>query len=348
MVLPETFKPSEYVTISTINEPHRVFLTQHRDPDYICVKKELALYNLSVYRYLLDHPIPGIPKIYGLSEDDNILTVYEEYISGITLEDRLADPSVITETEASSLLNSLCDVVSQLHKCNPPIVHRDIKPSNIIISGHNQVYLIDYNAAKYYDSSTSEDTTLLGTKGYAAPEQYGFGSSSPLTDIYAIGMIIKQITKHTPNLSSNYSTVSERCLQLDPHNRYKSVPALITAINNKRENLTPPGFRTKKIWKMIIAVPIYIFVLYFSATITYPNFSYAAQPIERFITGAWLVGMILFSCNYLDVQRFFPPCKHRFLPLRALGILFWCFVYTILIIILFGIVEYGVFNRSIS
>lgn len=87
----------------------------------------------------------------------------------------------------------LCEILEKLHSANPPIVHRDIKPSNIIITNYDHVILLDFNAAKYFTDPNTSDTILLGTKGYAAPEQYGFGSSTPQTDIYAVGILLKEL-----------------------------------------------------------------------------------------------------------------------------------------------------------
>lgn len=89
----------------------------------------------------------------------------------------------------------LCEILEKLHSVTPPIVHRDTKPSNIIITNYEHVVLLDFNAAKYFADTDTADTILLGTKGYAAPEQYGFGSSTPQTDIYALGILLKELVK---------------------------------------------------------------------------------------------------------------------------------------------------------
>lgn len=73
----------------------------------------------------------------------------------------------------------LCNILNALHSMTPPIIHRDIKPSNIIITSYNYAMLLDFNAAKQFSGQNESDTVLIGTPGYAAPEQYGFGSSSP-------------------------------------------------------------------------------------------------------------------------------------------------------------------------
>ena len=97
----------------------------------------------------------------------------------------------------------------------PPIIHRDIKPSNIIITAYNRAVLLDFNAAIYYSCQSTEDTILLGTQGYASPEQYGFGSSSPQTDIYSMGILFRELLN-----SICYLLISWMCLTIEIKNTY--------------------------------------------------------------------------------------------------------------------------------
>ena len=93
---------SYYKTIAVLNEAHQVFLVQHRQTDQICVKKVLSIYNPEIFRFLREHPIPGTPGILALWEEDGMLTVLEEYISGITLEERMRN-APLTPEEVLSL-----------------------------------------------------------------------------------------------------------------------------------------------------------------------------------------------------------------------------------------------------
>ncbi|MCR4746258.1 MAG: protein kinase, partial [Lachnospiraceae bacterium] len=180
---------SYYKEIGVLDEEHKVFIVQHIESSHIYVKKVLDVYNESVFIKLRDKPVPGIPKIFDVVNMDGQLIIIEEYISGDTLEQRLAN-GALPAYEALSVTLSLCDIVEKLHSFNPPIIHRDIKPSNIILTSDGRVQLIDLNAAKTCTDDKDRDTRLLGTVGYAAPEQYGFGTSNVQTDIYAIGMLL--------------------------------------------------------------------------------------------------------------------------------------------------------------
>ena len=107
----------------------------------------------------------------------------------------------------------LCNILEALHSMTPPIIHRDIKPSNIIITSYNYAMLLDFNAAKQFSGQNESDTVLIGTPGYAAPEQYGFGSSSPKTDIYSLGIVLREMLDRitpVPDCRKMYSDDTSR------------------------------------------------------------------------------------------------------------------------------------------
>ena len=148
-----------------------------------------------------------------------------------------------------------------------------------MITSCDNVVLLDFNAARFYTGidGRESDTKLLGTKGYAAPEQYGFGESSPQTDIFSVGKIIQECVNAFTSQNSDsensslkenvFSDVIQRCTQMDPSRRYPSARALKEALLNclgksSRSDIQgpvinpylPPGFRTLNPWKMIIIV----------------------------------------------------------------------------------------------
>ncbi|MBO6215829.1 MAG: serine/threonine protein kinase [Lachnospiraceae bacterium] len=334
---------SYYETISAINEARHIYLVRHRSTGMICVRKDLGIYNISIYRYLKNNPINGTPKIYALYESDGILTVIEEFIPGETLANRLEHNPFIDEKECRQVLLSICDILSQLHNAVPPIVHRDIKPSNIMLTADGLVKVLDFNAAKYSDNTQESDTTLLGTCGYAAPEQYGFGSSSPRTDIYALGMLIKHMIDINPHLASVFSKVAEKCTRIDPDDRYQNIASLRSALTS-HSNPLPPGFRQKKLWHMLIAIPIYIFIFWLSLTVEYSNLPPSAQPVERLFTLIWLLGMVGITCNYQNIWTHLPLCNSPHMPLKIPGIILWNAIYTMITIIIIVIIDITIFN----
>lgn len=361
MNLSQHLSDSFYQVVATINEPHKVYLVRHRDSGRFYVKKILDVYSADVYKELQAHPISGIPRIIDSWEEDSRLVIIEEFISGVTLLDIIENDSpdicgIQSVEQIGHYMISLCEILERLHTHNPPLVHRDIKPSNIIITSYDNVILLDFNAARFYsgEPGIESDTQLLGTKGYAAPEQYGFGESSPQTDLYSIGRILQECVNALPennrsaeNNIDKQSTVSakitdphifdnviRKCTQLTPSKRYSSAGALKSALLNclgqsSRPDITgtvinpylPPGFRTLNPWKMLIASVVYYLVFYVSLTLQVRDSSGMELLLEK-LTVLFLALMnIMMGSNYLGIQRYLLFHKSTSRTLRIIGTL---------------------------
>lgn len=226
---------SDYKIISALNEEHKVYLVQSALSDKVYVQKILDVYNIRVYEYLYRNPVSGIPRIINYYEDGNQLVVIEEYISGTSLQEKI-DNSDLSVSDIRSYMIMLCNILEALHSMTPPIIHRDIKPSNIIITSYNYAMLLDFNAAKQFSGQHESDTVLIGTPGYAAPEQYGFGSSSPKTDIYSLGIVLREmlgsitLTSDIAPILHRLNLIADRCTQMTPAARYQSVAELKNAV----------------------------------------------------------------------------------------------------------------------
>lgn len=226
----------DYKIISALNEEHKVYLVQSVLSDKVYVQKILDVYNIRVYEYLYRNPVSGIPRIINYYEDGNQLVVIEEYISGTSLQEKIAN-SDLSVSDIRSYMIMLCNILEALHSMTPPIIHRDIKPSNIIITSYNYAILLDFNAAKQFSGQNESDTVLIGTPGYAAPEQYGFGSSSPKTDIYSLGVVLREMLGSitpTPDIAQilqRLNLIADRCTQMTPAARYQSVAELKNAVS---------------------------------------------------------------------------------------------------------------------
>lgn len=353
---------SFYSNISTINEAHRVYLVQHIETKKIYIKKILSVYNLSVYQRLKDRPVYGIPRIYCLHEENNELTVIEEYISGSTLEEILENSGAISETDTEKYLLELCDIVHELHTETVPIIHRDIKPSNIIITSHGHVALIDLNAARP-NTHKEEDTVLLGTKGYAAPEQYGFGSSDITADIYAIGMLINTMLcgkfLSEPISDSRFTPIIRRCTMLDPKERFRSVSELRSAILRNistpsrtpaaatRRDFLPPGFRSGHPLHMLLATPVYLFLLWICLTLNIKDLTAGALWYTRILFLLMFFSAVACITNYLNIQSIMPLCRSSQKPVKLVGVLALtaCLVAVLFFVMLLGVIV--VFDYSI-
>lgn len=322
---------SYYKTVAPINEEHNVYLARHRETGRFFVRKTLDVYTVSVYEQLRRNPVRGIPGIIDYCEENGKLILIEEFISGRTLREILdgsrlpraeEDGSgILTAEKVGHYMISLCEILQQLHSMDPPIIHRDIKPSNIIIDGYGNAYLLDYNAARHFRTGEAPDTDtrLLGTQGYAAPEQYGFGQSSMQTDIYSLGRILSECAQCLPPEDHTFDRVIRKCTQMDPAKRYSSAGRLRAAlrkclgISDSRDiagsianPYLPPGFRTVNPWKMIIASVVYLCIFYVSLTLEANNLTGAGVWFQRICVLVILMTGVMLGTNYLNMQSIAP------------------------------------------
>ncbi|MBQ8831124.1 MAG: protein kinase [Oscillospiraceae bacterium] len=329
--------PSTYREVSPLDESGCVVLVQKEDSGELFVKKTVSIRNESVYKSLMDVGIEGIPKICEICSTNNCLTVFEEYISGAALSEVLST-RIFYEHEVIDITLKLCRILSALHRRG--IVHRDIKPSNIIIDTGGKVTLIDLDASKIYTEGSSQDTVLLGTSGFAAPEQYGFSSSSPQTDIYALGVLMNvMLCRKLPGEYTHRGKlrhIINRCLKLNPKDRYTDVHELYHALKRAKivkAEWLPPGFRTMRFYKILIAVPYYIFVILVAACIDKgPNESTAQWNVIRLMFFMLGIFPVLFYFNYMDIRRYFPFMRSKSKKLRVLGYILSTFIIVIIVL----------------
>lgn len=129
-----------------------------------------------------------LPRLLECAVDGDQRTVVMEQASGTTLEDAVLSPDYSAEM-AGQVIDALCDAVMELHESfEPPLIHRDLKPSNVVVSSSG-VTLIDFGIARTFDENATCDTHSFGTRGYAPPEQFGYGQTDERSDVYALGML---------------------------------------------------------------------------------------------------------------------------------------------------------------
>ena len=190
----------------------------------LAVLKRLALTGLPL-KELQEANCPLCPQIYYYAEDEGETIIVEEHIAGKPLDQLTADQK-LTEKEAADLLLALSQGLTLLHSRG--ILHRDIKPSNLLKEKSGQIRLIDFDAARLIKDEADEDTTLLGTRGYAPPEQYGYGQTDARSDLYALGMTIKRLLP--ADYSGFLTPIIRKCAAVDPKERYQSAPELAQAL----------------------------------------------------------------------------------------------------------------------
>ncbi len=137
----------------------------------------------------LDHH--SLPRVYRVFEEEKSARAYMlmDYIEGPNLEQlRLRQPEKRFSVEkALDIMTPIFDVISYLHKQDPPIIHRDVKPANIIVPPNDdEAVLVDLGIAKEYNIDATTTAVRRCSPGYGAPEQYDTGTN-PRTDIYGLG-----------------------------------------------------------------------------------------------------------------------------------------------------------------
>lgn len=199
----------------------------------------------------LRHPnLPGIADV--IVGDDSFLIVMD-YIEGKSLQDLLDTEGPQEPERVIGWARQLCDVLGYLHSRNPPIIYRDMKPANIMLRPDGSVILIDFGTAREYKDTGSEDTVWLGTRGYAAPEQFGgHGQTDCRTDIYNLGATmyhlvtgyspaetdynIYPVGRFVPQLQgSGLEKVIAACCRPAPSERFQSAGQLMFALEHVHE-----------------------------------------------------------------------------------------------------------------
>ena len=222
---------AEYETVKTIKNSERgcVSLLQNKQNGTRFIFRHYQGSG-EVYRKLLSVSCPNLPKIMEAAEQDGMVAVLEEYIQGDSLAFLLAG-ACLTPAEARKITLQLCNALWVLHSMGA--VHRDIKPENVIVRGSEAV-LIDFDASRIFKSGTNQDTQILGTAGYAAPEQYGITQTDERADIYSLGVLLNiMLTGKHPSkelASGRLGRIVQKCTMVNPKKRYKSVLYLMEAL----------------------------------------------------------------------------------------------------------------------
>lgn len=183
-----------------------------------------------VYRRLLDINCPHLPQIMEVAEQEGTVAVLEEYVQGETIGE-LLEGALFSPREVRRIGRELCLALSVLHSLGA--VHRDIKPENVILRATGAV-LIDFDASRMIKVSQENDTRILGTTGYAAPEQYGISQTDGRADIYALGVLMNvMLTGQHPSVTlagGRLGRVISRCTMMSPQKRYASVEELMRVL----------------------------------------------------------------------------------------------------------------------
>lgn len=201
----------------------------------------------------LDHPM--IPRFADAYMTNGKAIIVQEYVAGTTLEDIVNEYGGQSVEHVVDWIGQICNVMGYLHMQSPMFIYRDVKPANFILEPSGRIRVVDFDIIRSYKPGRTEDTVNLGTKGYAAPEQFGGrGQTDPRTDVYGIGatmyrlltgadvqernIILNPITLDEPGIPSGLAYIINKCTQFNPRERYNSCDELLNDL--VRYNELPP------------------------------------------------------------------------------------------------------------
>lgn len=305
-----------------------VFLVRNRENGKIAVKKQVDFRVLSVYSYIQHIHSRHLAEIYAYAGDGEEGLVIEEYIGGRSLEEYLEGGQVPDEETVCQWIYNLLEALSEIHRGG--IVHRDITPANILISGDDVLKLIDFGIARLKKAERSRDTTVLGTVGYAAPEQFGFHQTDARTDIYAVGVLMNQLfTEKMPGEKlferEPYRKMIIKCTEIDARARYQSAEEMRQVMEVHMKKFSSgfireeadfslawlPGFRTASVKKNVVAAIVYIFLILLSVSLiaaygeTWQTLVVEAAAVFLYI---WAAGLAAGNVADWD-KRVWPICR---------------------------------------
>jgi len=195
----------------------------------------------------LDHPT--LPRIVDIIDNHQTVYVIMDYIEGESLNKVLDAYGAQPQEAVIEWAKQLSEVLDYLHTQNPPVIYRDMKPANIMLKPDGTVRLIDFGIAREYKEGKDGDTEAIGTRGYAAPEQFGGkGQTDARTDIYSLGVTLYHLVtgknpaeppyeiypiRHwNPSFSSGLEWLIQKCTQLNPSDRYQSCAEVTYVLEN--------------------------------------------------------------------------------------------------------------------
>ena len=195
------------------------------------VVKHIGVPQKEVYEALRNLRDPHLPAIFRIVQTENAWDVEYEYIKGMSMENAC-------NLEDDELLHVALDITQALnciHSADPAIIHRDVKPANIVRRIEGGYVLIDFDAARLFNPNTNRDTTISGTEGYAAPEQFGFMQTDDRSDIYALGATLYELKTGLPYRAGDtcpgkLGKVIKKCTAFSPADRYRDIRTLYKAL----------------------------------------------------------------------------------------------------------------------
>ncbi len=266
--------------------------------------------DVPVYRHLarISAETPNIARIHGVFTVNGELCAVRDFVEGMTLEEYRKMNAPLPDREVKRVVVDVCRGLIPVHAAG--IVHRDITPSNIIIDRDGRAVIIDFGISRTVKPGKLADTMILGTQGYAAPEQFGFRQTDARADVYALGVLINYlVTGRLPNEEraiGSLGKVAEKCTKPDPEDRYRSAREVAYALNHPFLGVNflcyVPGFRTGKPLHMVVASLYYLCLFLFLMIVSYGKDS--KMDVWQFLFFVFdLVAPVLIITDFLDWSK---------------------------------------------
>ncbi|MDO4529661.1 MAG: serine/threonine-protein kinase [Lachnospiraceae bacterium] len=241
--------------------------------DFVIIKKTRAeearilsgLCHPGIVRYLdafpEAEPFGAVSSGHKAGAASNSVFLVEEYVPGETLTSYVEKNGPLPEEEVIGIGVQICEILSYLHSLEPPVIYRDLKPDNLMLQPDGKVKLIDFGIAREYVKWEDQDTNHFGTRGYAAPEQYGesLAQSDARSDLYGLGMVLAYLlTGENPARIAAEEAGKEalknaaspallqlllKCTEAEPLKRYQSAEILAYELKKLKSEA---GFRRTK------------------------------------------------------------------------------------------------------
>ncbi|MCM1568515.1 MAG: serine/threonine protein kinase [Roseburia sp.] len=189
---------------------------------------------------------PGLPRVWEtIAGQGETVYVVMDYVEGVSLGRLLQEAGPQSAPQVIEWGKQLCRILIYLHSRKPPLLYRDLKPDNIMLQADGMLKLIDFGTIMQGGGRQRND--CLGTRGYAAPEQYvRRGRLDQRTDIYCLGVTLHRLLtgcqpargrdgllplrRWNPSFSSELERILIKCTRKSPRRRYRSCRELLGAL----------------------------------------------------------------------------------------------------------------------
>lgn len=245
------------------SEDSSTFLVKETATGILCVLKwgrnrqtEFLRNEMEIMKKMADRKLSGIPKAYRIFEENGEVYLVREYIEGMSLAQMVLQKGGISEAEICRISRKICQTAEQFQNPDEPMIHRDIKPENIVVTPGGEVVFIDFGTMRSYKKDGSRDSFVVGTRGTAAPEQYGYTQTDQRTDVYAIGQTMLYMVSESYEMnqlsecavSRRMKKIIEKACSFEPDKRYGDAAQLRRAVEKCQAN------NRKKVYKKAGAV----------------------------------------------------------------------------------------------